>query len=178
MIKEIILIVTALFIINVIIDNKRETKKKKNYNKKILAIIIITILSSLFVISIIYDSIKEENKKQEIIKYVYDNKDLLLKYISDNNYDDPEELNKFKVKIYPNEKRGYIEFLYFNDTMLTSFKYYGFYYSFDGKYKELDLPEAKNKLKKNGKGYYYQNGDDSLYTEKIIDNFYYYKMMY
>ena len=106
------------------------------------------------------------------------NKDLLLKYISDNNYDDPEELNKFKVKIYPNEKRGYIEFLYFNDTMLTSFKYYGFYYSFDGKYKELDLPEAKNKLKKNGKGYYYHNGDDSLYTEKIIDNFYYYKMMY
>lgn len=174
MIKEIILIITALFIINVIIDDK----KKKRFNEKALMIIIITLLSSLFVISIIYDSIKEENKKQEIIKYVYDNKDLLLEYINNKNYDDPEELNKFKVKIYPNEKRGYIEFLYFNDSFLTSAKLYGFYYSFDGKYKELDLPEAKNKLKKKDKGYYYQSGDDEFYTEKIIDNFYYYKMMY
>ena len=176
MLKEIILIITALFIINVIIDNKKETKK--NFNKKILAIIIITIMIFLFVISIIFNSKKEENKKQEIIKYVYDNKDKLLEYINNNNYDDPEELNKFKVKIYPNKKRKYIEFVYFNDTVLTSFKYYGFYYSFDGKYKELDLPSAKNKLKKDGNGYYYQNGDDSLYTEKIIDNFYFYKMMY
>ena len=48
----------------------------------------------------------------------------------------------------------YIMFLYFNDSFLTSAKLYGFYYSFDGKYKVLDLPSAKNKLKKKDKGYY------------------------
>ena len=61
--------------------------------------------------------------------------------------------------------------------MLTTTKYYGFYYSFDGKYNELS-PTFENKLKKKDKGYYYQSADDEFYTEKIIDNFYYYKLMY
>lgn len=144
---------------------------------EIIFTVILFIVFIIIPILRIRGNIIEENKKQEIIKYVYDNKDELLEYINNKNYDDPEELNKFKVNIYHNEEKGYIEFIYFNDSVLTTTKYSGFYYSFNGGYNELS-PTFENKLKKKDKGYYYQSGDDSFYTEKIIDNFYYYKLMY
>ena len=85
-------------------------------------VIVFSIFFIAIPILIIINNIKEENKKQEIIKYVYDNKDELLKYINNKNYDDPEELNKFEVKIYPNEEKGYIDDVKYTHSKVTSMK--------------------------------------------------------
>lgn len=115
-------------------------------------------------------------QKKEICKLVNKNYTVILEDISENDFSDTKNLKGVKDV---DSSYGVVEVYCGGRGFVPSTSYYGFYYSPD------DLPlycwdgigYYTESLKPDGKGFSikYSDDDNSYYTEKIRDNFYYYE---
>ena len=144
------------------------------------------ILSILLVILLLTGCGGEKISQQELItEYVKSNEEKLLEVLSEINLE--EELDAkdiisklpkdIKIVHAYNSNNSCVEFG-IDEGETTSSHYYGFYYT------PLDKPLAAGmedkRLEEYGKGYKIQvpGNEDWYYTEKIVDNFYFYEDHY
>lgn len=111
--------------------------------------------------------------KGEIINYVCENEEELLKAIDDGDF------SKF-------ENKGFIKEIDTDETVVdfscggagigSATSYVGFYYTPNNDMSAAwCAPPSGSELTKYGNGFKWQNGDDRYYVEHICGNFYYYE---
>ena len=145
------------------------------------------IITILFFIAIYFVGCSREGVNQQalISEYVKNNQTTLLKIIKEINFNEEIKENEIIEKlpkgikildVYKTSKNS-IEFDV-GEGFISSSHYYGFYYT------SKDVPLAAGiedkRLKKGGNGYRIQEEgkEDWYYTEKIVDNFYFYEEHY
>ena len=118
--------------------------------------------------------------KDQIFSLVQDHHDFLLQCITDNEPDRAKEVTGIQsVRI---EKDVYVEFYCGGSGLVPNSSYYGFYYSPDDLPLAVDVTRTEN-LKAEGNGFGWKEpgglgGDNWYYTERIMENWYYYESHY
>lgn len=128
---------------------------------------------------------KEINQQELITEYVKNNQTKLIEVVNKINLQEVEEETMIKelpkdIKIsdiYKSEQYDYIDFG-IDEGFTTPSHYYGFYYS--------PINEAKTIMPVSGEKVEFENSyriqeegnEDWYYTEKILDNFYFYEAHY
>ena len=118
--------------------------------------------------------------KDQIFSLVQDHHDFLLQCITDTDPDRAKEVSGIQsVHI---EKDVYVEFYCGGSGLVPSSSYYGFYYSPDDLPLAVDVTQTEN-LKAEGNGFGWKEpgglgGDNWYYTERIMENWYYYESHY
>ena len=152
--------------------------------KKSFFIILVILL--LVAICLIGCNKEEVNQRALINEYIKNNETTLIETASEIMLS--EEINEKNIikklpkdikicGIYKSDQNDYIDFAV-DEGFTSSSHYYGFYYS------PKDVPLAAGfedkRLQEDGNGYRIQEPDneDWYYTEKIIDNFYFYEDHY
>ena len=115
--------------------------------------------------------------KDQIISLVQDHHDFLLRCITDDDPDRAKEVAGVQsVRIKKNE---YVEFYCGGSGLVPSSSYYGFYYSPDDIPLAVDVTLTDNLGPRgNGFGWEEPGGDNRYYTERIMENWYYYESHY
>lgn len=145
------------------------------------------IILSISIIILLLTGCSEEVNQQELInEYVKSNELVLTKIVNKiNSEDEFDEENIIKElpkgirisNVYKSEQYNYIRLGV--DEGFTSFShYYGFYYSPENEAQTImALPGEKTEFK-NGYRVQEPGNEDWYYTEKIVDNFYFYEAHY
>ncbi|MCF6465342.1 hypothetical protein [Clostridium sp. Cult2] len=143
----------------------------KKFARSILIIFIL-----LFLIIFIVPRIRSYVTKTKIINIVKNNQELLNDSISKGSYKEILSINGVRdVDIYTTDRGNiYIEFFCSGFGIVPSSLYYGFYYH--GIDEPMGFQGSSLKFEQQGHGWYWReiNGDNYNYTEKIIDNWYFY----
>ena len=141
----------------------------------IIAIILIVVTFILFVNFMLSGGVSEKYKR-DIFQIVNDNKEILLNDIANNDF-----TNSLKIKgiksIDADNDFGIIDFYCGGWGIVPSSSYFGFYYTADDKPKPTSLTPG-DALHRKGNGYESKYRSNRYYTERIIENFYYYEAHY
>ncbi len=118
--------------------------------------------------------------KDQIFSLVQEHHDFLFRCITDNDPDRAKEVTGIQ-EIHV-EKDAYVEFYCGGSGLVPSSSYYGFYYSPDDLPLAVDVTVTEN-LRPEGNGFGWKqsgglDGDNWYYTERIMENWYYYESHY
>ena len=116
--------------------------------------------------------------KSEIFSLVQDNHAFLLECIGDDRLDRAAQVRGIE-SAYADKNGAYVEFCCGGAGLVPSSSYYGFYYSPDDLPLAVDVTDTKD-LVPAGSGYGWKQpgGDNRYYTERILENWYYYESHY
>lgn len=151
----------------------------KKIKKVLIAIIIISCIPLLILLMFRISFIISENKThREIVSFVEENIEDLKK-ISTNknltNYEKEYKLDKFEI-IKDKNFNDILNFNYSSKGFSFSSSYYGFFYIPNN---NINLYFDKEFIQKDNKfNYKEEESDNTIYLEKIKDEFYYYKINY
>lgn len=151
----------------------------KKIKKVLIAIIIISCIPLLILLMFRISFIISENKiHREIVSFVEENIEDLKK-ISTNknltNYEKEYKLDKFEI-IKDKNFNDILNFNYSSKGFSFSSSYYGFFYIPNN---NINLYFDKEFIQKDNKfNYKEEESDNTIYLEKIKDEFYYYKINY
>ena len=125
-------------------------------------------------------SIQDALSKDQIFSLVQDHHDFLLQCIADNDPDRAKDVTG--IQDIHVEKDTYVEFYCGGSGLVPSSSYYGFYYSPDDLPLAVDVTVTEN-LRPEGNGFGWKqsggwDGDNWYYTERIMENWYYYESHY
>lgn len=117
---------------------------------------------------------KNLTEKQDIIALYQRNEDSFLQAANTGDYSAIERISGVQ-KVFISE--DYVDIQCGGSGMGSSTHYYGIFYSVDDNLCAIDVAGLKDKLVKQGGGYFYQeeNGDNRYYVESLGDHFYYYE---
>ena len=118
--------------------------------------------------------------KEQIFSLVQEHHDFLLRCITDHDPDRAKEVTG--IQSVHVEKDAYVEFYCGGSGLVPSSSYYGFYYSPDDLPLAVDVTVTEN-LRPEGNGFGWKqsgglDGDNWYYTERIMENWYYYESHY
>ena len=119
--------------------------------------------------------------KQQILTLVQDNHEYLQECVDAKDYEKAEEISGIKsVHSSSWSEDSYVEFYCGGAGIVPSSSYYGFYFSPGDVPLAVDVTQTK-KLRPDGNGFAWQekwersDGDNSYYTERIMECWYYYE---
>ena len=114
--------------------------------------------------------------KEDIFAFVSDNEDALRKAIADNDYTAFAEHEIIK-DVYANER--VVDFYCGGYGLGAESAYVGFCYIPDNNITAVPgMPANGALIKPSGAGFFYEEGDNRFYAERICENFYYYEASY
>lgn len=123
--------------------------------------------------------INDGASQEEISSFVTEHIDLIKECIAANKYTELEKYDIIKdVNVYINDV---VEFYCDGAGLGSETMYCGFYYTESGEMSGLSyVPVTEIWLSPSGNGFLWQEdfGDNEYYTEKIADNFFYFKATY
>ncbi len=164
---------------------KEQIKQTTKWTKKehrVFAMILLIIVAALAVVWVQFGPffLTEQSRVENYVKSHSDKLEVTALNIMEREFEDVN----FAGEKYTSEKDGSLDILYNEDSpdivtfaagatgWASETSYYGFYYSVK------DEPWLDENMIQEGDGWLWQeqDGDNSRYTEKIIDNWYYYEM--
>lgn len=114
--------------------------------------------------------------KEDIFAFVSDNEDALRKAIADNDFTAFEDHEIIK-DVYANER--VVDFYCGGYGLGAESAYVGFCYIPDNNITAVPgMPANGDLIKPSGAGFFYEEGDNRFYAERICENFYYYEASY
>lgn len=125
---------------------------------------------------ILFTGCKGESIKEKVLNVFEENKDIIIERLENDSLEENIDWYDLEGVIRTGKyKDGVIEFACVSEGILTSSVVAGFYYSPSD---EAYIVEwfSGEELKEDGNGFSYTDGFDNIYyTERIEDNFYYFK---
>ena len=116
--------------------------------------------------------------KDQIFSLVQDNHEFLQECIDTGDFEKAKQIEGIK-DVYSSEKGSYIEFYCGGTGLASSSSYYGFYFSPDDVPLAVAvIPTEKLVPQDDGYGYNEPKGDNKYYTERILENWFYYEAHY
>lgn len=152
-------------------------KKYKGFKLALICMIGLS-LAFICIIAISLILIFSTSHKDRITKLVNKNQAFLNECIENKDYDKIYDMKGIK-SITPyslSDDELYIDFYCYGFGIVSSSIYYGFYYSSNDE--PVAYQATQMQLEPDGDGWKWQqlNGDNHYYTEKIANNWYYYKV--
>ena len=134
------------------------------------------IMLCLFLIAgITLSSCAGDLNRKQVFTIVQENHAFLQKCIDEGNYDRSLEIRGIQ-NTYTGGKGSYVKFYCGGTGLGPSTSYYGFYYSPTDAPLAVDVPETETLTSfDDGWGWSEPNGDNSYYTERIMECWYYYE---
>ena len=134
-------------------------------------------LGYVLIVSAFAGSVSDALSQDQIVSLVQDHHDFLLQCITDN---DPERAKEVAgIQSVSIEKNHYAAFDCGGHGLIPSSSYYGFYYSPKDIPLAVDVTRSENLVPQgDGFGWEEPDGDNRYYTERIMENWYYYESHY
>lgn len=151
-------------------DKNTYIEQEKTKVKRMLIILLAVVLAVVLFIFSLPSFLNDNLSKKQIFKLVNDNYDVLTECVQSGDYDQALKIKGIKSTYAFDDA---IEFSCGGKGMGSQTSYYGFYYSTDDKLSGLDFHSGVSGY--DSFSYKEENGDNSYYTEKICDHFYYYE---